>query len=384
MFFVLYDNMWKCDGLFRLLMSSERFSPFIVSCPSPYHPKEFSMSNQTRLESFFKAKGFPYYNGYNFDSEEWFDIKAFEPDIIFYQQPYNAGYKGFKIEALWKRCLFGYIPYTYELEDNPNMVNNLLMNIAWKVFLPSTFEVEKQRAYLLTNGENLIATGSPLGDILVQDVPVNNNPWKVKDKSLKRVIWAPHHSILEDDMLHYSNFLEIAEQMLDVVQHYEDKIQFAFKPHPVLKRKLYIINGWGIKKTDEYYKKWAELPNTTLVEGEYVDLFKSSDAMIHDCSTFTAEYLFTKKPVMFIARENHTSCFNEFGRACYNMHYIGRGINDVVQFLQQIVLKGDDYKKNERESFFVNSLYSSNKEDAASRMYAEFLKSFEVVNTKRG
>lgn len=378
-FFVLYDNMWKSDGLFRLLMDDERFEPYIISSPYPHHPEDFSRANQSRLERCFKTKGFPYYNGYNFDTNEWFDIMAFKPDIVFYQQPYNTGYNGFKIESLWKDCLFGYVPYTYELEDSSSMVNGLLINIAWKVFLPSEFEVKKQGKYLYNKGKNLVATGSPLADSICS--PLNGTEqesWKQKDLSIKRVIWAPHHSILDIDSLHYSNFLEIADDMLALSKQYLGKVQFAFKPHPVLKRKLYKLEGWGKEKTDNYYSEWSNNSNTTLVEGEYVDLFKSSDAMIHDCSTFTAEYLFTKKPAMFLVKEDQKPHFNDFGKQCLNKHYLGNSIEDVESFINNVVIRGMDAKKEERFDFFNNVLRPNSDRSSAQMMYDVFHHSFEI------
>ncbi len=377
-FFVLYDNMWKSDGLFQLLMDDEKFNPYIISSPYPHHPRDFSQANQSRLEMCFKKKGFPYYNGYNFDTNEWFDIKAFKPDIVFYQQPYNTGYDGFKIESLWKDCLFGYVPYTYELEDSSSMVNGLLMNIAWRVFLPSDFEVKKQGSFLYNKGKNLVATGSPLADYICS--PINGSEkdfWKQKDISIKKVIWAPHHSILDADFLHYSNFLEIAEGMLSLAESYRGKVQFAFKPHPVLKRKLYKLDSWGKERTDNYYNEWANNPNTSLVEGEYVDLFKTSDAMIHDCSTFTAEYLFTKKPVLFLIKEGQEPNFNAFGIQCLEKHYLGNNIEDVKSFINTIVIEGFDSKQKERIDFFDKVLVPNKDKNTAQTMYESFCRSFK-------
>ena len=372
-FFVLYDNMWKSDGLFKLLLNSERFEPYIISSPYPRHPKKFGAENQERVEQFFKKKGFPFFKGYDFERGEWFDIKSLNPDIVFYQQPYNSGYAGFKIEGLWKDTLFGYIPYTYELEDNPAMLHHLLLNVAWRVFLPSSFEVKVEGQHLYNGGRNLVASGYPLADTLLS-LDFSEGQWKVQDTKLKRVIWAPHHSILDSDFLNYSNFLEIAEDMLKLTDKYKDTIQFAFKPHPVLKRKLYKLDGWGEEKTDAYYNQWACSENTTLVEGDYVDLFKSSDSLIHDCSTFTAEYLYTKKPVMYLSKPGKIDCFNEFGKKCYEQHYIGHSVADIDRFLQSVVLEGNDTMKEARDCFFSQYLMPPKGKSVAQNMYDEFEK----------
>ena len=378
-FFVLYDNMWKSDGLFKKLEESERFEPYIISSPYPRHPRKFGEENQDRLERFFLNKGFSFIKGYDFKNNSWFDIQSFKPDIVFYQQPYNSGYKGFRIEALWKNSLFGYIPYTYELENSSNMVNQLLPNIAWRVFLPSIFDVNRQRGYLKSGGEGLVSTGYPLADILCYPENPVTNPWKLHNNNHKRVIWAPHHSILSTDFLNYSNFLEIADDMLRIARKYKDTIQFAFKPHPVLKRKLYKLEGWGVEKTDVYYDSWANMPNTVLVEGDYADLFTTSDAMIHDSSTFTAEYLYTQKPVMYVTKQDRINIFNEFGTKCFELHYKGKNIEDIELFLNEVVLQGKDKMKKDRQLFFKENLLPPNGMKVFENMYSEFEQSLLPV-----
>ena len=259
-FFVLYEGMWKNDILVRLLLEDKRFNPYIVSCPYPSHPYEFSKNNQEQIERSFREKGFPFVKGYDYENKNWLDIKSIHPDIVFYQQPYGAEYEGFQIKALWKSCLFCYIPYCYDLEEGDTFLNHFLQNVAWKFFLPSEFEKNRAQKYQVNKGENVCVVGHPLADYLIwPKQPLNDAVWKIQDDSLKRVIWAPHHSILKSDALDYSNFLLIAEDMLKLAKEYSDKIQFAFKPHPVLKRKLYVLNEWGQEKTDAYYLNSAAL-----------------------------------------------------------------------------------------------------------------------------
>jgi CDP-glycerol glycerophosphotransferase (TagB/SpsB family) len=104
--------------------------------------------------------------------------------------------------------------------------------------------------------------------------------------------------------------------MIEMAKKYQDSVQFVFKPHPVLRSKLVVL--WGEEKTNAYYNTWDSLPNSTIHEDEYIDLFLTSDAMIHDSGSFTVEYLYVNKPVMrtvsdlplneqfnqFIGREN--------------------------------------------------------------------------------
>ena len=134
-----------------------------------------------------------------------------------------------------------------------------------------------------------------------------------------------------------------------------EEIQFAFKPHQVLKFKLQQL--WGNEKTEQYYRRWDSLENTQLVSDGYVDLFLTSDAMIHDSGSFTTEYLFTRKPVMYLCRDTDMkSKFNEFGIHSFDCHYHGKTANDIESFLREVVLEGKDPMRPQREQFFEDYL----------------------------
>ncbi len=123
----------------------------------------------------------------------------------------------------------------------------------------------------------------------------------------------------------------------------------------MLKPALYGHPDWGRKKTDYYYNLWAEGENTSYVSGDYYDLFKSSDAMIHDCGSFLIEYLYVNKPVMFLDNHNRQSQSNYVGKKAYNCHYIGKCKADIRRFLEMII-DNDDRMTNNRQSFFDDIL----------------------------
>ena len=372
-FFVLFESMWKCDQLFKKLQKSDRFDPIIISFPLPEHPKKFSKENQEKVEIFFKAKQFPFIKGYDFEKNELLNISSLQPDIVFYQQPYNDGYDGLKIEDLWDRCLFCYIPYTYDIQVDSHFYNNLLQNIAWKIFIPSQMKLSYLQLMPLNDGKNLCVTGYPSADSFIwPDIKVSE--WKQSDSNIKRIIWAPHHSIYKDDSLNYSNFLECADEMLELCRSYYGKLQFAFKPHPVLKRKLYNHLDWGIERTDKYYNEWATMPNSILQEGNYENLFITSDAMIHDSASFTVEYLYTKKPVLYFTKNDHDEYLSPFLRQCYQQHYLGYSVNDIVVFIENVILSGKDPMKKSREDFFNSNLMPPNGKSVAENIYDELLK----------
>ena len=135
---------------------------------------------------------------------------------------------------------------------------------------------------------------------------------------------------------------------------YEDKVQWAFKPHPLLYTKL--IKIWGKEKTDRYYDEWKNAENSQYENGQYDALFKYSDAMIHDCSSFTIEYHYTKNPVMYLLRQQgRESTYNEFGQRAFDLHYKGHTKEEIEQFIENVI-NGIDPLKEEREKFYNECL----------------------------
>ncbi|MDO4755412.1 MAG: hypothetical protein Q4A54_03640, partial [Parabacteroides sp.] len=109
--------MWKNDDLFRLLLKNNRFDPYIISfLYDDIHSLEYRIQEQENIQQYCLERGFPYINSYNVNTKEWFDIKNFNPDIVFYAQPYNEGKKEFLIESFWDDSLFAYIPYCIDIE----------------------------------------------------------------------------------------------------------------------------------------------------------------------------------------------------------------------------------------------------------------------------
>ena len=368
-FFPINIGMWKNDYLFELMMQDPRFDPYIVSFFVPDDSLDYQRRNQDEMRVFFKTKGYPYYDLYDFSTGKWFDIKAFKPDVVFYTQAVNKSYKQYRIQSLWKRSLFYYIPYCLLMEQETITDNTLLFNISVKVFAPSDFH-KKYWSSFVNKGRNVVVTGYPSFDYLTSITVKTCSKWKCND-GRKRVIWAPHHSIEKFDLLSYSNFLLIADDFLQLVDKYVDSIEFVFKPHPRLRPKLEKLKGWGPKRTEEYYTKWATKSNTSLVDGDYYDLFLTSDAMIHDCSTFMAEYLLTEKPVMFNLRDESALKLNVYAQGCYRHHYVGKNLRDIEFFLDKVVLEGDDYMRADRLDFVKKQLISDCKMKVATRIFNE-------------
>lgn len=156
--------------------------------------------------------------------------------------------------------------------------------------------------------------------------------------------------------------------MIELAIKYQDKIEIAFKPHPVLYDRL--IEKWGESKAYEYYAQWENMSNTFICKGMYFELFAFSDGMIHDSCSFVGEYLFVNKPVMYVCRNKDIpeGINNEFGIACFEQHYHGYGINDIEKFINMLLNKKDPML-DKRTEFVKANLYPPNTCSVAENMF---------------
>jgi CDP-glycerol glycerophosphotransferase (TagB/SpsB family) len=233
--------------------------------------------------------------------------------------------------------------------------------------------LELHRKYSINKGRNVIFTGYPLFDKLF-NIKTQNNPWKKQDILKQKIIWAPHHTIENNEkQLAFSCFLLLYDFMFEVAEKYSDKIQIAFKPHPLLKNKLYNHHDWGISLTNEYYQKWENLSNGQLEDGDYIDLFLTSDAMILDSISFMTEYMVTHKPILFTIRDNSIySKFNEFGIFNFKLLYkTNNWKSDIIDYIENIVINEEDTMKNIRIDFVKKYLAPPNNITASENIYNE-------------
>jgi len=350
LFFVTNMALWKYHEFFTLLNRSERFAPLIVPYFTPKTDVAIMRRSRDEIQAYAQANGFPYRDGYDFLTGTYDDLRDLHPDIVIYSQPYNYGHKAWGIDAFKRNALFAYTPYGAAVAEGRQFRDTYLLNIAAYIFVSSPIEKEVYVKSMPVNSEALIITGSEIFD-LIKNADPDKSPWP--DNGKKRIIWAPHHSIDDHNSFASSHFERLADAMLDIAGRYKDTVEFAFKPHPVLRTRLY--EKWGKERTDAYYAAWNSGGNTFLATGTYTELFAFSDAMIHDCSSFAAEYLYTGHPVLYITESDEpgVALGNDYGRMCFNLHYHGFTTDSIEQFIYQTVIGGYDRLKPAR-GFFID------------------------------
>lgn len=378
-FLAMNADMWRYDGIFRRMMNHSSFNPVIVVTPRNNIPWEEQIIEQRKTLDFFKQKAYNVIPGYNEEQNCWFDLDLISPDILFYTQPYEAVINQSFVFRKNLNSLICYTPYSFQLSKVNWNWNNPLQNYCWRQYFVSPYYLNICKEISKIKGSNAIAAGYCLEEELNElsgNIELIDNTWH-NDKR-KRIIWAPHHSIMPEEMFKVSSFLEICYKMLELRDKYIDKIIFAFKPHPALKSKLYLL--WGKESTDAYYDNWAHSENSFFAPGEYKTLFLGSDAMIHCSGSFIVEYHYTGKPVQYVfSKSRNPPDLGEIGDAALNAHYPAHTLEDIDRFIQHVVIDGKDDMKETRMSFAKQFLKSPNGKMFSENVVQDILQSLGKV-----
>ena len=370
---------WRYQHLYELMAADSRFRVSVVL--SPCLERERQEQEMECLRQYFQRQGVRYVD-YDFGARP-FDFRGqLEPDILFFPQPYEYLLcKEHDCRHFYDR-LVCYMPYGFWTSTGKLSYDLHFHNQAWRLYYSTQLHLKEAQRVATNKGRNVRVVGYANADDFLS--PHHDSPWSqmADGKRRKRIVWAPHYSIIAENsaLPPRANFLWVANLMVTLAREYSDKIQIAFKPHPALLTQLYQHREWGRERTDEYYELWRTMPNTQLETGEFVDLFMTSDAMIHDSGSFAVEYHYSKQPVMFVSKNMNPilDTQSEFGLKAYDMHYIGKDEADIRHFIDDVVLGGNDPMRSEREQFFRDYLLPPGGKSVAQNMLDDIVESLGI------
>ena len=351
---VAFLHMYSTDiqnvCIFEKMLADDNFDPYFIVNPDISRSKEnFDFNYERTFSELSKKYGAErVLNGYDYKKEQYIDYTN-DFDIMTTNNPYdNMAHKYFQIKYWAQKCIpIFYISYFYMGKCNTSIANLRLkqFNYIWKYFAENSNVLDLAKKYELIKGYNIQVTGYPKLDKLAAFERLKNN-------NRKKIILAPHHTINSAKNA-VGCFLEYADVLLKLPQKYPE-IDFVFRPHPLLLENLKSETYWGKEKTKDFMEILLSNTNITYsTEGDYLNLFAESDALIHDCGSFTAEYLYTGKPCAYLYRNSmdENLVFTEFGKECINNHYIIKCDNELYKFIDDIIVQGKDVKKAQRQKF---------------------------------
>ncbi len=336
---------WKTENLYIAMLNHPRFEPIIGIAPILNY-----IDAEKPLKMYLEGKGYKYINIEN-------DKRIIEQgnfDIIVFQRPYPTDYiHPHQVELNWKAPSI-YIHYAFHSLKSGWDINQPSHFYFWQEYYENKRTSYSRSSIHFLHGRNYVVTGLPMMDELMSPKDQLDDPWP-KDKR-KRIIYAPHHSIYDDHFsgINYSTFIEYAYIIPALAKKYADKVYFIFKPHPFLYEKL--VRFWGKEKTDAYYNQWSTNSFSNIELGSYQGLFKHSDAIIHDCASFTIEYLYTLNPCMYLVKDKyHTNNLIDFAKEAFALYYHGHNSLDIETFINNVINNIDPLQKK-RQDFYESSL----------------------------
>jgi hypothetical protein len=367
---------WRYQHVYELMQNDSRFRPTIVLSPCIGH--EHQEQEMERLRQYFDARGISYVD-YDFNAEPYCVREEIYPDIVFFPQPYeHLLCKAHDCLNFYDR-LTCYMPYGFWISTGKLSYNMHFHNRAWRIYHCTGLHLKEAQRVATNHGRNVRIVGYANADDFLR--PHHDDPWRPSG-NVKRIVWAPHFSIVSSSstLPPRSNFLWMAELMVTLAKEYEGRIQIAFKPHPALLTQLYQHPDWGQERTDRYYDLWRTMPNTQLETGEFIDLFMTSDAMIHDSGSFVVEYHYTKNPAMFVSKDMRPilESLTDFGKEAHNIHYIGASEADIRRFIDEVVLQDHDPMRPQREQFFRDYLLPPGGKSVAQNVVDDIVESLNL------
>ena len=347
--------------LYRKFSEDARFEPYMVVAPYAHLSSAYMKETTRRMVDQLEREGCRVISGYDFAEGVMTDIQGlFADGLLFFTDPYDyLTDKHFIFENFVRTSLTYYIPYSYCIAGIDNCARMAPQKRGYKVFVETRLHLDMVKKHSPIKGANLADFVGYLGAQRFLEKKELHYEWKCPTPGMKKVILAPHH------LLGCGNFLRFYRTYLELAEKYRDQISFVMKPHPVLRETL--REHWSAEQIEAYFAEWDRMPNTRLEQGDYEALFFSSDAMILDSISFCAEYTLLDKPMLFIEKlKPHR--FNPVGQKLLRQHYRGNSEQAMVDFLERVVLGGEDEMREKRRRFAAKYLIPENK-DVASNIY---------------
>ena len=349
-FLICDAAMFSGESVFRRMSQDQRFDCFIAVAPRITRGEAFlreTLRKTVGLLSERYGKVVPLYDP---DSGKSLPIDA---DIVFSTVVYeDQTLPRYTTERLSERALVICLYYGYGGLFTSNTKRTVFLpNIvfSWKYFVSNeatrTLWIEKNP--LLK--DNLEVSGYAKMDRLEEEIRrAAEHP-----RSAKTVVICPHHSIERDtDGLKLSTFLIHADLFQRLPKIFPD-VKFVFRPHPLLFARLATPKWWGEAKTAEYRAALEANPNVEFQQGgDYFATFAVSDALIHDCGSFIAEYFYVGKPQCYMLENDRTlDQFLPFCRRMVDHAYRAFTDDDIVNFIRDVVIGDRDPMRTERDDF---------------------------------
>jgi hypothetical protein len=347
--FLMCDaSMFSGESVFLKMREDPRYDCFIAVAPRVTRGEAFLRDTLEKTVGSL-SKRYPQAVHALYDPEAR-KAEPLDADLVFSTVLYeDQTLPDYTVDKLSCRALvailyYGYGGLFFTNEKKTPFLPNVVF--AWRYFVSNEATRAMSEAQNPALAANMRAVGYCKMDRLAS-LPFRR-------RARKRVILSPHHTIDQNaDGLALSTFALHADMYLKLPGLFPE-IDFVFRPHPLLFPRLATAKWWGQEKTNAYRAKMEAFPNVEFQQGgDYFETFADSDALIHDCGSFLAEYFYTGRPQCYLLADDQTveRQFLPFSRRL--LEHVDKAYteDDVVAFIRRVVVDGNDPRKAERDAF---------------------------------
>ncbi|NTF35822.1 hypothetical protein [Agrobacterium rubi] len=322
-FLVHMIEAWDAQiDIFHAMANDDRFDPIVISIDRVF-PGDNACGGESSISQALTELGVAHLRLGMPNSFEGLDVlRALAPDVIFRQSHWDRDYPpAFRTAELGftRLCAITYgtsivAKFSHSernvAEISPMAFDQPYHRSAWRVFCETEQTQSYFRSFQHSDPSKFVLSGYPKHERLASFI--GKGSWPIENAGTKayRVIWAPHHSV-GDDWLAFGVFHRMYRDMLRWAQR-SPHIEFALKPHPALFALVVKMGLLSQASVDDFKLQWESLPNCTIVEGQYGELFDASDLMLTDGISFLTEYQLFNKPLIFIDSQRRVP-FNTLG-----------------------------------------------------------------------
>lgn len=344
-FLVNESSKFKTRQLYESFEKSNHFDPVIAITLSDI---QWSMSKEEQVRqlrenyNFFKQNEYNVVYAYDFKLSQNLDLKFLNPDMVFFQQPYQLS-KNQSIEYVSNFALTYYVPYYLPDYINSEVDYSVSFHsLLYKYFILNKKLKSELKLYiknLKCDNKNIIPIGHPFIDIIKRKCTIGKSNY---------IIYAPHWSITEkgnENIINISTFNINGNKILEFAKQHKE-LNWVFKPHPTLKTALLRI-GKSEEEINEYYKEWESFAKCCY-DGSYLDIFNNSYALITDCGSFLFEYFCTGKPVIHLISPYSTNKPHTFLQKAFDTFYQIKSDDDMNDIFDKVLINRNDYLKSKR------------------------------------
>lgn len=360
-FVIQFPEVW--NSIYTVYQAFEAIGadPLILCVPKPAvnFSGDYKESPQNEAYQFFGQLGIPAIDGYDAKSQSWFDLKAAQPDYVFYTRPYNRQYPvPYKSSCVCGYAKVCYIPYAYsQTVDGLSYVtfNYEFILTAYLTFVPSKIRLKecKERFVVqdLLHTHKFVYRGFPRFDLLKSRLADAGQAHSGR----KTVLWLPRWTVDALKGQRHSSFFKYLDHFLGYMEKHPE-YELIIRPHPLMFQVILEKNFLTQAELDQLTDNIEKTPNIHFDENkDYLDSFGKSDILVADYSSLLIEYFVSGKPVIYCDTADD---FNQDALLMDSALYHAAEWHDVEVQLTRL-LNGEDCQLEKRKNA-IRQLMPSN------------------------